>query len=58
MTGGLRGAGPSGGLLFLGVLIFVGWLIAAEMDGIVRIALLIAVVAGVVGLGADVVRRR
>jgi hypothetical protein len=58
MSRGLRGAGPSGGLLFLAVLVFVGWLVAAETDGLARIVLLVVAGAGVVALGADVLRRR
>ena len=54
----MRGAGPAGGLLFLAVLGLIGWLIATDLDGIVRIVLLAVVVVAGLALGADVIRRR
>ena len=54
----MRGAGPAGGLLFLAVLGLIGWLIATDLDGLVRIVLLAVIGVAVLALGADVIRRR
>lgn len=53
-----RGAGRGGGLLFLGVLVFVGYLAATGLEGRVRVVTLVALLAVVAVLTGRVLRRR
>ena len=55
---GLRGAGPSGGLLFVALLLFVGWLVASETAGLLRMLLIGLLVVVTVAVGVNVARRR
>lgn len=55
---GLRGAGPSGGVLFVALLLFVGWLVVAETAGIVRVLLIGLLVMLTVAVSVNVARRR
>lgn len=54
----MRGAGPAGGLLFIVVLLLVGWLAATQTGGVVRVLVLSAVALAVLALSVDVARRR
>lgn len=53
-----RGAGRGGGLLFVAVLVFVGYLAATGLDGLVRIAVVGVLLAAVAVLTGRVLRRR
>lgn len=55
---GLGGAGPGGGLLFLALIAFVGWLVAAESQGVLRLVLVVVVAVSTMGLAINVLRRR
>lgn len=53
-----RGAGRSGGLLFLVILGFVAALTYRALDGAARWVFSAVLIAGIVALGANVLRRR
>lgn len=53
-----RGAGRSGGVLFLVILGFVAALTYRALDGAARWTFSAVLVAGIVALGANVLRRR
>jgi len=53
-----RGAGRSGGLLFLAVALFVGYLVVTAVAGVIRLVLTIAIGVVVLALAASVLRRR
>jgi hypothetical protein len=55
---GVGGPGRSGGLLFLGVLVFVLYLALTALSGALRVLAAGALVLGIAGLAADVRRRR
>ena len=54
----MKGAGPSGGLLFLALVAFVGWLLARQTSGALQIVLLVGLAVAVLVLGVRVLRRR
>lgn len=54
----LRGAGPAGGLLFVALLLFLGWLMALETVGLLRVVLLAVLGVAVAALTVGVLRRR
>ena len=54
----MRGAGPAGGLLFLAVVAFVGWLVVMQVNGALRVVLLAVVATAVAALAVNVIRRR
>lgn len=53
-----RGAGRSGGVLFLVILAFVAVLTYAALDGAARWIFSAVLIAGIVALAANVLRRR
>ncbi len=53
-----RGAGRSGGLLFLAVGVFVAYLVVRTVAGVFKVALLGVLVVLLVLLARDVLRRR
>ena len=53
-----RGAGRSGGLLFLAILGFVAYLTYGALDGAGRWLFTVLLIAVIVGLGVNVLRRR
>jgi len=53
-----RGAGRSGGLLFLAVLAFVVYLVLAALSGIMKLVATVLLLAAIVVFGANVLRRR
>ncbi|CAN5685145.1 MAG: hypothetical protein M3493_12060 [Actinomycetota bacterium] len=53
-----RGAGRSGGLLFLAVGVFVAYLVVRTVAGVLKVALLCVLVVLLVLLARDVLRRR
>lgn len=53
-----RGAGRSGGLLFLAILGFVAYLTYGALDGAGRWVLTVVLVTLIAGLGVNVLRRR
>ena len=54
-----RGAGRAGGLLFLAIAIFVGFLIIkAALGLLIKLVLTLLVIGAIVGLLANVLRRR
>ena len=53
-----RGAGRSGGLLFLAVVLFTAYLLVRAVAGILRLGLLIGIAAVLAYLALDVFRRR
>ena len=53
-----RGAGPAGGLLFVAVLLFVGYLLVEAIAGLVQWVLGAALLVVVVVLVVTVLRRR
>jgi len=53
-----RGAGRSGGLLFLLVALFVGYLVITTVAGIVKFIVGALIVVVLIALAANVVRRR
>ena len=57
MTRDPRGAGRSGGLLFLLVGVFVAYLAIEALTGRLRFVLVAALVAGLAALALNVVRR-
>jgi hypothetical protein len=52
------GPGPSGGLLFVGVLLFTAFLAVTGLDGLWRWLVAGALLAAALVLGARVLRRR
>lgn len=53
-----RGAGRSGGLLFLAVLAFVAYLVLAALSGIMKLVATLLLLGAIVVFGANVLRRR
>ncbi len=53
-----RGAGRAGGLLFLLVALFVGYLAVQAVAGLLRLAIGVAIVVVLAALVINVVRRR
>lgn len=53
-----KGAGRSGGLLFLLIALFVGYLLVNAVAGVVKVVLGVLVLVVVAGLAVNIVRRR
>ncbi|MEE8601865.1 hypothetical protein [Euzebya tangerina] len=51
------GAGPVGGLLFLGVLLLVGWVVITTVVGIIKWLIGAAILLAVVSLAVKVLSR-
>lgn len=53
-----RGAGPAGGLLFLAVVLFVGYLAVRAVAGLIKLAVAALVLVAIGVFLANVLRRR
>ena len=53
-----KGAGRSGGLLFLLIALFVGYLVVSTVAGVLKLVLGAAILLVIIGLAVNVLRRR